>query len=455
MVDLHAPALAGSFSLLIAAAGRHRMLVVTLAHMPVLLVGLAVVAAAPSLRGRHRRAALPAANPAPASGAVHHSISFVIPCLNEQATLPLVLDTVNHVSTTALGDREIEVVVSDNGSTDDSVNIALAHGARVVRCAERGYGAALRCGIRHARHAVIVFADADNTYDFSETPRLVAELEANDRDLVIGSRLGGNIRPGAMPVLHRRLGTPVLNFFINLLYAHGGTKVTDCNSGFRCFKRDAFRRWAVESTGMEFASEMLVKALKAGARIAHVPITLRPDRRERVPHLRTWRDGMRHLLQIFLGSPEFFATLGLTLLAASWLVLMISLWAGPFRLGFASIGGLHSMMFALLGSCFGLQMWGLGLVLAARTGVGGRLRTGLGRRLLRRILGLREDHLFWWSLVFALASIAMFLHVVLRWAANGFMFLTLEKETLAAAAFGANGLLIVTHVITAHMLKRT
>ena len=112
-------------------------------------------------------------------------------------------------------------------------------------------------------------------------------------------------------------------------------------------------------------------------------------------------------------------------------------------------------MFALLGSCFGLQMWGVGLVLAARTGVGGRLRTGVGGRLLRRILGLREDHLFWWSLVFALASIAMFLHIVLRWAANGFMFLALEKETLAVTAFGANGLLIVTHVITAHMLKRT
>jgi glycosyltransferase involved in cell wall biosynthesis len=375
-----------------------------------------------------------------------HSITFLIPCLNEQRTLPLVLDTINRVCATTLQDRKTEVVVSDNGSTDDSVRIATAHGARVVNCAERGYGAALRFGIQNARHDVVVFADADNTYDFAEAPALITELEAHDLDLVFGSRLQGNILPGAMPVLHRRLGTPVLNFFINALHARGGAKVTDCNSGFRCFKRQAFLSWGVESSGMEFASEMLVKALRAGARISQVPITLRPDVAERVPHLQTWRDGMRHLLQIFLGSPEFFHAAGLTLIAVNWVAMIIGLMGGPFSVGFVSIFGIHTMMFALLGSCFGLELWGIGLLLASRTEA--------QVPSYRYILALREDLLFWYSLLFALVSLGMFTVIVLRWAHNGFAFLALEKETLAFTAFGANGLLLVSNVITAHMMKR-
>lgn len=380
-------------------------------------------------------------------GGARHSVSFVIPCLNEARTLPLVLATINAVRAGALADRETEVVVSDNGSTDDSVRIAEAHGARVVHCRERGYGAALQHGIRGARHSLVVFADADNTYDFGETPRLVEELERGDSDLVFGSRLEGRIEPGAMPPLHRFVGTPMLNLFINLLHARGGVKITDCNSGFRCFKREAFLAWKVESTGMEFASEMLVKALKDGARISQVPITLRADVAQRVPHLQTWRDGMRHLLQIFLGSPEFFNAAGLALLAAGWLTLLIGLGAGPIRLGFVSVFGIHSMMFALLGTFFGLQLWGIGLFLAARTGA--------TVRSYRFILALREDHLFWYSVGFVLASAAMLAGIVVRWALNGFHFLALEKETLFFTAFGANGLLVVFNLITAHMIKRT
>jgi len=167
------------------------------------------------------------------------SVSFVIPCLNEQDALADVLAKINKVRETNFRELQTEVIVSDNGSTDNSIKIAKEHGAKVVHCAQRGCGAALLLAIKNAACETVVFADADNTYDFLETPRLVNELEKGF-DLVIGSRIEGDIHSGAMPFLHRYLGTPILNFLINLLYAKEGNKITDCNSGFRCFKRSNF-----------------------------------------------------------------------------------------------------------------------------------------------------------------------------------------------------------------------
>ena len=376
----------------------------------------------------------------------NYSISFVIPCLNEQATLPLVLEKINRLRSTTFADRAVEIVVADNGSTDDSVAIAESHGARVEHCPVRGYGAALQWGIRAAEHDLVIFADADDTYDFLESPRLVEELERGF-DMVVGSRLDGEIHVGAMPLLHRRLGTPVLNLFINLLHARGGNRVRDCNSGFRCFKREAFAGWGVESTGMEFASEMLVKALKAQARFSQVPISLYPDRVERQPHLRTWRDGMRHLMQVFLEAPQFFHHVGLAISMVSWMLLLAGWVFGPFVIGFASVFGLHTMMFALLGSLFGLSVWSSGLLLAARVPSKLRLYSGL--------LEMSEGQLFWSAVVFVAISIGFFLGIVVRWAMNDFRFLALERETMLLTAFGANGILLVANVLTARLLKQT
>ena len=372
-------------------------------------------------------------------------VSFVIPCLNEAATLPIVLEKINRVRKNELSDRSTEIVVADNGSTDESERIALDHGARVVHCADRGYGSALQGGIAAASHDVVVFADADDTYDFLEAPHLVAELERGF-DLVLGSRLDGNIHPGAMPWLHRRVGTPVLNLLINVLHARNGNRVADCNSGFRCFRAAAFSSWQVTGRGMEFASEMLLKALKSGARISHVPISLHPDHAGRTPHLRTWRDGTRHLLQILLEAPHFFHGSGLLLWGICWAVMLAASRLGTVSLGFAEVLGLHSMMFAMLGSCFGLTLWSTGLLLS--------VRSTAQQRSYRAVLGLGEGALFWGATAFAVLSLAFFAVIVRRWAQAGFENLALERQTLLLTAFGANGILFVFNVITAHLLKQ-
>jgi hypothetical protein len=197
---------------------------------------------------------------------------------------------------------------------------------------------------------------------------------------------------------------------------------------------------------MEFASEMLLKALKSRAKISEVPISLHPDTRDRRPHLRTWRDGMRHLLQVFLQAPQFFHYTGSVIFLISWGFLLIGWWAGPTKIGFASVFGLHTMMFALLGSFFGLTLWSIGLLLS--------VRIPSGVRIYRRLLDLGEGHLFWMAMLFLVVSSGFFLAILLRWATNGFEFLALERETMLLTAFGANGILLVFNVITAHMIKQ-
>ena len=370
-------------------------------------------------------------------------ITIVMPCLNEEQTLGECIAGAQQ-ALAELGGRG-EILISDNGSTDNSIAIAEKLGARVVSCATRGYGAALQQGILCSRGDVVVFADADATYDFAETPVLVRKIREGN-DLVYGSRLHGQIEPGAMPFLHRHLGTPVLNFFINRLHARKGTRISDCNSGFRCFRKAAFLSWDVRSTGMEFASEMMVKALKAGAAIADVPISLKPGLRGRQPHLKTWRDGMRHLLQIFLESPEFFYKTGRSVFALSWLSLIIGYFAGPVPLGFVSLFGLHTMMFALLGSTLGLALLGIGLFLATK--IPNKVS------LYQTLIDLPEDRLFWSSMAFIGLSLVFFVFIFIQWAANSFTALALQKETLMFTAFGTNGLLATLHVITAHLIRR-
>ena len=372
------------------------------------------------------------------------SISFVLPCLNEEGTLGAVLQKIRQVCASDFADRRTEVIVSDNGSTDNSHTIAESYGARTLLCPQRGYGAALQHGIQAATGDIVIFADADGTYDASEAPGLVQELERGF-DLVVGSRLHGTIHKGAMPRLHRYLGTPALTFLLNLLYARHGNRILDCNSGFRCFRREAFHTWGVSSPGMEFASEMLIKALKAGAKVSNVPVSLHPDSAGRVPHLKRWRDGMRHLLQIFLESPGFFWASGLGLFSVSWLVILLGVFVGQLSVGVAVVFGLHSMLFALLGTLFGITLWSTGLFLAARS------TTTV--RIYRYLVDLPEDVLFWGSVLTGLLSVGLLAAVVIHWAARGFHQIYIQEQTLAIVAFAADGMLIVSNVITAHLLK--
>lgn len=216
-------------------------------------------------------------------------VSVVMPCLDEARTVAKCVDAAR--AAFARHSLAGEVVVADNGSRDGSPAIALAHGARVVHVAERGYGAALRGGIRLARGRYIVMGDSDASYDFGGLLPFVERLRAGD-DLVMGNRFRGGIQAGAMPWLNRFVGNPVLSGLGRLLFR---TPASDFHCGLRGFTRAAYDRMAPVASGMEFATEMVARASLCGLRVTEVPIVLLPDGRGRASHLRPWRDGWRHL----------------------------------------------------------------------------------------------------------------------------------------------------------------
>jgi len=226
-------------------------------------------------------------------------VSVVMPCLNEAETL----ETCIVKAQRALREANIagEVVVADNGSTDGSLEIAERLGARVVNVRAKGYGSALMGGIASARGKYVVMGDADDSYDFGHIPRFVEHLRAG-ADLVMGNRFRGGIQKDAMPPLHRYLGNPALTRLGRLFFR---SPVGDFYCGLRGFRKEAYERMGLRTTGMEFATEMVVKATLLELRIAEVPTTLSPDGRSRPPHLRTWRDGWRTLRFFLLYSPRW------------------------------------------------------------------------------------------------------------------------------------------------------
>jgi glycosyltransferase involved in cell wall biosynthesis len=275
-------------------------------------------------------------------------LSIVMPCLNEAAT---VADCVTQARR-ALEKYGIsgEVIVADNGSTDGSRELAAAAGARVVPVPMRGYGSALLSGIASAQGEYVVMGDADGTYDFMAIDRFLAKLQEGN-DLVMGNRFKGGVAPGAMPFLHRWLGNPVLSWLGRLFF---GSDVGDFHAGLRGFRRSSMLALDLRTTGMEFASEMVVKSSLRGLRIAEVPVTLAPDKRDRPPHLRTWRDGWRHLRFLLLYSPRWlFLYPGALLMIGGTLV---GLWLLP---GERAIGALrldvHTLIYAAAAVVLGYQ----------------------------------------------------------------------------------------------------
>lgn len=240
-------------------------------------------------------------------------LSIVIPCLNEASTLARAIGFAREAI--AVSGMPGEIVVADNGSTDGSIGIAEREGARVVPVLRRGYGYALLAGCGAARGSYIIMGDADATYDFREAVAFLDDLK-NGADLVMGSRLRGKIESGAMPFLHRYLGTPVLSRIIKGFFR---LNITDCNCGMRAFTKKAFERLALVSGGMEFASEMIIKCGLYRMKVTERPCSLLRDTRNKPSHLRTWRDGWRHLRFILLFAPHIifqfpgwvFLTLGL------------------------------------------------------------------------------------------------------------------------------------------------
>jgi glycosyltransferase involved in cell wall biosynthesis len=254
-------------------------------------------------------------------------VSVVMPCLNEAETLASCIQKAQ--SAIEKDGLSAEIIVADNGSTDGSQAIAKELGARLVPVARKGYGSALIGGIEAARGEFVIMGDADDSYDFTAIAPLIEKLRGGF-DLVVGNRFRGGIERDAMPWLHRWIGNPVLTL-ISHLFFH--TPVGDMHCGLRGFRKDAFARMRLKATGMEFASEMVIKASLKGMRITEVPVTLRPDGRTRAPHLRTWRDGWRHLRFMLLFSPRWlFLYPGIALFAIG-LIVGAALEIGPVKVG--------------------------------------------------------------------------------------------------------------------------
>jgi hypothetical protein len=276
-------------------------------------------------------------------------LTVVLPCLNERETV----GTCVRKAVAALQKAGIhgEVVVADNGSTDGSVELAETEGARVVHVEHRGYGNALRGGIQEARGTYVLMADSDDSYDFTHIPRFIEQLR-NGSDLVMGNRFLGGIRDGAMPPLHRYFGNPVLTAIGRLFFR---SPSRDFHCGIRAFRKESYERMDIRSTGMEFASEMVVKASLLRMKVSEVPTTLSPDGRSHPPHLRTWHDGWRHLRFLLMYSPRWLflypgiASIVIGLATCIWLM------PGPRRVG-GIVFDFHTLAYGFGAIVVGFQL---------------------------------------------------------------------------------------------------
>lgn len=338
-------------------------------------------------------------------------VSVVIPCLNEANSIAICIDK----ALKAFKDSGIrgEVVVGDNGSTDGSIQIAESHGARVAHAGLKGYGHALRAGIEAARGQFIIMGDADDSYDFTEVPRFV-EKWREGFEVVMGNRFKGEIKPGAMPWHHKYIGNPVLSGMVRILFH---TSIGDSHCGMRGFTKDVYQRMDLRTTGMEFASEFVIKAAKLGAKMTEIPITLWPDKRGRPPHLRSFRDGWRHLRFMLLYAPNWLFLGPGGLLAAIGLALVLWLLPGPRQIGRVQFD-IHTMLFGMIFTLLGAQIIFIGLFakVFSYTEKFDHSNVGLSRWLRR--LSLETGLIA--GLALAVVGFAGDVGIFLKWMAGGF-----------------------------------
>ena len=276
-------------------------------------------------------------------------VSVVIPCLNEVETLATCIQQAQRAIEKA--GLSAEIIVADNGINDGSQIVANELGVRVVEVARKGYGSVLIGGINAAQGRFVVMGDADDSYDFASIATIVEKLREG-YDLVVGNRFLGGIQPGAMPWSHRWVGNPALTLISRVFF---NAPVGDTHCGLRGFSKDAYERMRLRAIGMEFASEMVIKAALKGMSITEVPVILRPDGRSRPPHLRTWRDGWRHLRFMLLFSPRWlFLYPGLALLFVGFLLSAL-LVAGPLRVGGVRLD-IHTLLVAGFLALLGYQL---------------------------------------------------------------------------------------------------
>jgi glycosyltransferase involved in cell wall biosynthesis len=356
-------------------------------------------------------------------------VSVVIPCLNES-------DNIAQCVTQALDAMRVsgidgEVIVADNGSEDGSAELAIEAGARLVHEPRRGYGSAYLAGFASARGDYILMADADLTYDFDEIPRFLAELEAG-ADMIIGNRMS-SIQPGAMPWHHRYIGNPMLSGFLNLLFHTG---VSDAHCGMRAFRRDRLPLLDLRTTGMEFASEMVVRAAKAKLRISQLQIDYRPRGGE--SKLSSFRDGWRHLRFLILHSPRHLfiypgaAMSGLGTLISLLVVARIDLLGRRWEV--------HTLIGGSLLMIVGFQLMSLGLCAQAYATYFMAERDPWFERLRLRY---RLEHGLLLGSIVALVGFALIAMIVLDWVARGFGSLSEERIAIAAATLMVLGVQII------------
>jgi len=370
-------------------------------------------------------------------------LSFVFPCLNEEQTLGTCVRQVRD-SLDAAGIR-YEIVIADNGSTDRSREIAESLGCRVVPVPVRGYGAALRGGIEASQAEYVMFADSDSTYLYADAAPLYRAAKEGNADMAIASRMIGRIDPGAMPTLHRWVGTPVLTTLINLLF-HG--RLTDCNSGFRCIRKAEFAKWQIRSNGMEFASELLIKALKADAKTVEIPSGLRKGPEGRVAHLRTWRDGMRHLLFIFSEKPRLFELLGFLTVLLTTLLQVTAFCTGPVSIGGVfHIFDLHSEALLLLAGIIGAQFYLFSCMLYLQS----RDRS-MG--ITQKLIHLDEGVLFFTLLATLMGCALLAGYIGARWTLSGFANLHLARDLLFWSHPLAISISFSVGLLGLHILKK-
>lgn len=374
-------------------------------------------------------------------------LTILMPCLNEAETLAICIEKAQRFLDTSgvVG----EVLIADNGSTDGSQAIAEGLGARVVPVEAKGYGAALLGGIAAARGTYIIMGDSDDSYDFSALQPFVDSLREGN-DLVMGNRFKGGIRQGAMPFKNRYLGNPVLSFVGQLFFR---IPVRDFHCGLRGFRAEVIRELDLRTTGMEFASEMVVKSALKGLRISEVPTTLDPDGRSRPPHLKPWRDGWRHLKFLLLHSPRWaFMTPGSILLGLGLLSALILL-ATPVTIGTAVLD-LNSFMACCFAALIGLQMLSVGLVTRTYAGLSGFLPWSDRVSYLDRIL--TTDRMALAGAAVTVIGLIIFIWTFAVWAGAGFGELeraVLPKLVVSGLTLMAMGVQILVAAFLMGMLR--
>lgn len=333
-------------------------------------------------------------------------LTVLMPCLNEAETLGQCIKRARQLLTD--NDIDGEVLVSDNGSTDGSRKIARDLGARVVRCPARGYGAALQYGIEHAKGKYVLMGDSDDSYHFDEAMPLLEELRRG-KDICIGNRLKGTIMPGAMPALNRYIGNPFLTTVGRVFFK---IKASDFHCGMRAFRREKVLSLDLVTTGMEWASEMLVKSRLFHLKISEVPITLYKDGRSRAPHLKRWHDGWRHLRFMLLHAPTWLFILPGIIMLIAGIAGEIALVRGPLPIGGVTLD-VHSMLVMAFVLILGLQVLFTGVFATLYSHIVGILP--YNERFHRRVSFFTFKKLLVVSLIFGFFGLYGFLYTFFKW----------------------------------------